>query len=860
MSNSHFGRTSSLTLLIGSMPVPQRSALGGFARLIAAALGDLEFAVRGLRRSPGLTLTVILSLCLGVGANVAVFTAIDRVFLQAPPGIAKPEQMRRLYARIFYTRGPDYGATGRVMPNLSTRDLQELSEATRGVAQLAGNYLGYGRQLNGSGPRVRTTYVSPGYFDLLGVRPALGRFFAPDEDRITGEPMPLVVLSHSFWRNQFGSDSAIVGNTLRLDDEDFTVIGIASREFEGVDLEVTDLWVPLTNLARGDVTFLRVIARLEPDASDAQLNQLLATGFRRARAHDPEIADSSSVFAGSFFAARGPGLVGVGGMSSTGALLAGDRIRGMSDRSVALLPRLGLLGFVVLVIATANVAGLLLMRALRRRREIGIRVALGVPVGRLMTQLITESVLLALIAGGFALVVANATGGLLRAQLSTLRWTDTIVDHRAAFLGLGIAAVAGLAAGLAPALFAFRSDVITLLRSQSGITLAGNGMRTALLVTQAALCTALLASGGTFLQSLRRATEFDHGFDHERIIQVGIQARSADAEQELAKARERLRTTPRVVAVGRALTPLAQLGLQSKVGPNAGDTVGVGLRGPSVEFVDPEFMQAAGFRAVAGRLLTPSDNFDMVTILTESLALRLFPAGDVLGRCVYVREPASPCREIIGVVRDLKWDVAAPALYRAFVPLPQAWIMPPRALIPNFLYVRLSDAATAADVARLRSILAGALPHPEDVSIQRMTSMMAPQLRPWRVAAALFIVLGSLGLGAAAAGIYGLVGYDVTQRSREIGVRVALGATSRRIMQLVIATGLRVVVLGIGAGLLVAFGIGRVMLSLLFGTTPFDPLVLAVTIVVLVLAAVLASLLPAWRASRLNPAELLSSE
>jgi predicted permease len=825
-----------------------------------ATLRDLEFAVRGLRRSPGLTLTIILSLCLGVGANVAVFTAIDRVFLQAPPGIAKPEQMRRLYARIFYTRGPDYGATGRVMPNLSTRDLQELSEATRGVARLAGNYLGYGRQLNGNGPRVRTTYVSPGYFDLLGVRPALGRFFAPDEDRITGEPTPLVVLSHSFWRSQFGSDSAIVGNTLRLDDEDFTVIGIASREFEGVDLEVTDLWVPLTSLARGDVTFLRVIARLEPDASDAQLNQLLATGFRRARAHDADIADGSSVFASSFFAAKGPGLVGVGGMSSSGALLAGDRIRGMSDRSVALLPRLGLLGLVVLIIATANVARLLLMRALRRRREIGIRVALGVPVGRLMTQLITESMLLALIAGGLALVVANATGGLLRAQLSTLRWTDTIVDHRAALLGLGIAALAGLAAGVAPALFAFRADVITLLRSSSGITLTGSGMRTGLLVTQAALCTALLASGGTFLQSLRRATSFDHGFDHERIIQVGIPARDANAEEELARARERLRVTPGVVAVGRTLTPLAQLGMQSKVGPNGSDTVGVGLRGPSLEFVDPEYMQAAGFRAVAGRLLTPDDNFALVTILTESLALRLFPAGDALGRCVYVREPSSPCREIIGIVRDLTWDVAAPSLYRAFVPLPQAWTIPPRALIPNFLYVRLSDAAAAADVARLRSILAGALPHPEEVSIQRMTSMMAPQLRPWRVAAALFIVLGSLGLVAAAAGIYGLVAYDVTQRSREIGVRVALGATSRRIVQLVIATGLRVVVLGIGAGLLVAFGIGRVMLSLLFGTTPFDPVVLVVTVVVLVVAAVLASLLPAWRASRLNPAELLSSE
>ena len=820
---------------------------------------DVTYAVRGLARSPVLTLTIILSLCLGVGANVAVFTAIDRVFLQAPPGVKNPETLRRLYARIFYNRGPDYGPTGRVMPNLSTRDLQVLTETMRGTARLAGNYLGNGKRLNGDA-RVRTTYVSPGYFELLGIRPSLGRFFAPDEDRITGAPMPVVVLSHAFWRNQFGGDSTVVGRSLKLDDESYTVIGIASREFEGIDLEVTDLWTPLTNLAGGNVTFLRVIARLEPGASDAVLNELLATGFRRARANDPDVADSSRVFASSLFAARGPELVGVGGTSVSGAVIPGDRIRGMSDRSVALLPRLALLGAIVLIIATANVASLLLMRALKRRREIGIRVALGIPVRRLVAQLITESMLLAGVAGGIALVVANATGSLLRAQLSSLRWTDTIVDHRAAWFGLGVAAMAGLAAGAAPALFALRADVSTLLRSSSGVSLSGNRMRTYLLVTQAALCTALLATGGTFLQSLRRATSFDHGFDHERIIQVGVPAHDADAEVQLARAAERLRAAPGVISVGRALTPLAHLGLMSKVGPNASDTIGVGLRGPSLEFVDSAFMHAAGFRPVAGRLLSVDDNFAMVTVLTESLARALFPAGDVLGRCVHVREPSSPCREIVGVVRDVKWDVAAPSVYRAFVPLPQAWAIPPRALIPNYLYVRVSETATPGDVARLRSVLTTVLPHPDELSMQRMTVMLAPQLQPWRVAAVLFLVLGSLGLVAAAVGIYGLVAYDVTQRSREVGVRIALGATSRKIVQLVIATGLRVVLMGIGAGLLVAFGLGRVMLSLLFGTTPFDPVVLAVTVVVLVLSAILASLVPAWRASRLNPAELLSTE
>ncbi len=830
------------------------------ARHLQAVRYDLTFAIRGLARSPGLTLTIIVSLSLGVGANVAVFTAIDRVFLQGPPGVTRPDQMRRLYGRIFSVRGMNYGATGRVMNNLSTRDLQVLAEATRGTARLAGDHLGYAGRLNGLSRRTGMTYVSPGYFELLGIRPALGRFFAPDEDRITGAPMPVVVLSHAFWQSALGGDSTIIGHPLRLDDETYTVIGVAAREFEGIELEVTDLWLPLTNIAGGNITFLRIIARLEPGATDAKLNQLLATGFRRSRASDPDVADSSLAFAASFFAARGPGLVGVFGMLANGTPFVGTRIRGMSENSIALLPRLGLLGVVVLIIATTNVASLLLMRALRRRREIGIRVALGIPMGRLLGQLIMESVLLAFIAGGIALAVANATGGLLRAQLSTLRWTETIIDHRAALLGLGVAALAGMAAGIAPAIFAMRTDVITSLRSSSGITPVGSGMRTALLVTQAALCTALLASGGTFLQSLRRATEFDHGFDHERLIQVAIPARDADAETELARTTERLRATPGVVAVGRTFTPLGTLGMTSKVGPNASDTIGVGLRGPSLEFVDPEFMRAAGLRAVAGRLLTPADNFATVIVITESLARALFPSGNAVGGCVHVREPASPCREIVGVARDLHWFLAAPPFYRAYVPLPQAWTTPPRALIPNFLYVRLSDVAVPADVARLRSTVAQLLRHPEELTIQRVTVLLAPQLQPWRVAAILFLVLGSLGLVAAAAGIYGLVAYDVTLRRREIGVRLALGAPSSRIASFVVNAALRVVIMGIGVGLLIAFGVGRVMMSLLFGTSPFDPIVLGLTVLVLVAAAALASLVPVWRALRVNPAVALSAD
>jgi predicted permease len=434
------------------------------------------------------------------------------------------------------------------------------------------------------------------------------------------------------------------------------------------------------------------------------------------------------------------------------------------------------------------------------------------------------------------------------------------VDQRVIWLSMLAAVIAGVSAGVAPAFLALRMDVSSALKTGAGSTFTGGDLRTPLLVTQAALCTALLACGGTFLQSLRRASAFDRGFDPARTIQLAIPASHANAESELARLAERLRAVPDVDVVGRTYTPIGQIGMASKVGPTASDTIGLGARGPSLEFVEPAFLRAAGMRVVSGRLMTPGDDFAMVAVLNESLARALFPQRNAVGACVHVREPSSPCREIIGVVRDVRWDVTVPATYRAYVPLPQAWTVPNRALIPNYLYVRLRSAALPADVARLRALVTPLMAYPAELSIQRLSELLAPQLRPWRIAAVLFLLFGALGLIAAATGIYGLVAYDVVQRSRDIGVRMALGATRARIVQQVIGTGLRLVLAGIGFGILVALGVGRVMASLLFETTPFDPTALSVTAIVLSGAAILASLMPAWRASRLNPAALLSTE
>jgi hypothetical protein len=300
--------------------------------------------------------------------------------------------------------------------------------------------------------------------------------------------------------------------------------------------------------------------------------------------------------------------------------------------------------------------------------------------------------------------------------------------------------------------------------------------------------------------------------------------------------------------------------MMSKVGPSFRDTIGVGPLGPSLDFVEPDYMRAAGFRAVAGRLLTVDDNHTRVAVLNEALVKALFPDGKAIGRCVHVREPQSPCREVVGVVRDVRWDVTKPPILRVYVPLVQAWTAPPRALIPNYLVVRMRAAVTPADVARLRNTVRPMLDAGSDLDVYPIAELLEPQIRPWRVAAALFLILGVLGLAAAAAGIYGLVAYDVAQRSRELGVRIALGATSMSIIRLVVGGGLRVVLIGAAAGTVVAVIAGRVVASLLFAATPYDPVVLVATALTLALAAILASLVPAGRAIRVDPIIALSCE
>jgi putative ABC transport system permease protein len=366
------------------------------ARLVEMSYQDMMYAVRGLSRSPGMTAAIILTLGLGVGANAAIFSALDRVFFQAPPGVTDPDGIWRLYAqRISRLRPSD--SAGQITPFLRTRDLLDLQQAAGGTAQLVGYDLDRGTRLEPSHQQVRTTFVSPGYFEVVGVRPALGRFFAPDENRVPGPPSPAIVISDAYWRHQFASAPDVVGKTLRVDETTYTIVGVAPPDFEGLELEVTDLWAPLNNVQGGDISWLRVVARVEHGRDPGVVAQRLTRQYRAAHLGDPDVGDRSTIITAPILASRGPALAGV----------SVHRIPGMSERSLALLTRLAGVGFVVALIAIANVASLLLMRAMRRQREIAVRLALGISRTRLLAQLVTESVILAVMAGAAALAAAS---------------------------------------------------------------------------------------------------------------------------------------------------------------------------------------------------------------------------------------------------------------------------------------------------------------------------------------------------------------------------------------------------------------------------------------------------------------------
>jgi len=517
-----------------------------------------------------------------------------------------------------------------------------------------------------------------------------------------------------------------------------------------------------------------------------------------------------------------------------------------------------------LVIACANVANLLLARALRRRREIAVRLALGVSRGRLVMQLLTESLLLAVIGGVAGMMIAQWGGALMqRALLGQTYAASALTDPRVVLVAAALALAAGLLTGLAPVLQARRTDIAATLKAgarEGAGTTHGSRVRIALLVAQAALSVALLVCAGVFVRSLFNVQRVRLGFDADQLLYVQIISRgeNVDSARYVALREqlvERARAVPGVENAARALTvPFWQNWTRAVFieGIDTATRIGEVM---SLQAGSPELFQTMGTRVVRGRGISRDDRATapLTMVVNESMAKRAWPNEDPLGKCVRLDEATEPCRTVVGIAEDIRTNSLTEPRMHYYVSSEQ--------FIPTQggLFVRTHGAAGERSET-VRRALQQLMPGVSYLTVTPMSTIMAPRTRSWRLGATMFAVFGGLALSLAAIGLYSVIAYNVTQRMHEMGVRVALGAEARDVVRLIVREASMVVVPGIGLGAIVALFGGRWLKPLLFDVSPADPAVFVVVVVTLIAVAIAASWTPALRAARVDPTQALRAD
>ena len=809
-----------------------------------ALVQDLRYAARTLRRAPTFTLVAVLSLALGIGANVAIFRLIDAVVLRPLPGIVRPETLVEL--------------TGRSLSYPAVRAMQE-SGIFAGLAGYRSRTMSLG---TGDGTAVIDGgIVSGDYFRLLGARPALGRTFAADEDR-PGVRTPVVVLSHAFWQRQFGGDPRVVGRMVRINGAPFTVIGVGPRGFRGTRVALSpDLWMPINawpltavgSYAALDIDdagwgWMSAVARLRPGDTPAQAQERLRAVMLD---HDGRLDDGPG----------GPPIPRLRPALASAAAL-GDSGPG-ADRFVLVLA--AVVGL-TLLIACANLAGLMLARAARRQRELGVRLALGAGRGRLVRQLLTESLALAAL-GGLAGLAVGVLGGRLLTSFALpggieLASLGSDLSGRMVLAAVALTLCSAALFGLLPALQASRPDLVHALRT-GGQPPARTRLRSALVVAQLALCLVLLAGAGLFVRSLRAALGADTGYETRRVavalVNTGLQRYdNVRSTTFYAALRERLAARPGVDAVALAAwLPLTgdENVFSFRVPPTGGDTTT--HRTLRVNLVSPDYFRVVGVPLRAGRDFTERDvaSAPTVAVVNETMARRYWPGGRAVGGRLQLGQVDVT---VVGVVRDAGYvelgEAPGPFVY---LPIAQS----PEDVLSNQVAVVARTDGRPADLVPALREAARALDR--DVPVLEATTfdaLLAQLLLPQRLAATLLGLFGALTLLLAAIGVYGVIAYAVGQRTREIGIRIALGAPRRRVLGDVLGQGARLVGAGVAIGLALALAAGRVVAAFLYGIGADDPWAFAASALVLGLVALLATYLPARRASRVDPSAALRME
>lgn len=813
---------------------------------------DLAYAWRSVRRSPGFTVMVVLTLALGVGLNAATFSVIDQLYLRPPAAVAHPGEVRRVWIESFRVAGRTSSTGEAVNFPMFRAAAAAYGDTSRfaAVTRISDLRLGGTR----AGPLVDIVYATSNYFDVLGIRPLLGRFFTGAEDQI-GAPRTIVV-SHALWRTHLGADSSIVGRAIVLDTTRFTVLGVAPEGFTGIDIDPAHLWTPMRTypqmawlqgkLFESERMYIfRGFYRRASARPDGAFERLASLRLRElSRQHWPVNPDTLlNVLTGPVLEARGPGDAG---------------------QEFIITTRLGGVAIIVLLIACANVVNLLLARATDRRREIAVRLALGISRARLVRLLTTETVLLALLAATAALLTAWWGGGALRALLlPEVEWTGSAMHWRVIVFTIGVAVAAGALAGLIPALQFSNPRLTRALKD--GVDAPARRrftLRSSLLVTQAALSVMLLAGAGLFVRSLRNVQEIDIGYDAGQLLfgrvafDPGQAPPFAVRAEKVRAVQERLIGRPGVE--GAALAGLEPMrGLSFKTFYWGSDSShGIRKDFPTYMAVTPGFFRVAGIRLVRGRLFDAGAAGSHQVMINDAMAKQLWPDRDALGECLRFGTRDASCHVVTGIVETVNQRGVIES------PQPQYYLPAGSSEAPEpatALVVRARAGGEAVAAREVASLLQQEFPAGYPV-VTPMLETLQSEYRPWKVGAALFTGCGLLALAVVLVGIYSSISYSVSQRRREFGVRMALGAQMKDILHLVLTEGLRVVLVGIAVGIGLGLAAGKLIAALLFGVQPNDPSTMLMVSSALLTVAGLAALMPAWRASRVDPAVSLRAD
>jgi len=806
-------------------------------------LRDLRYAARGLVRTPGFTVAVIAILALGIGINATMFGVVDTLFLKPPSGVHHAGGV----ARIFVTRhGGPMGTFTQASSSFPTyADFRDHVDGFAQVAAVTTRDMSLGR--GSAAKQIRTSAVSHQYFPLLEVHPALGRFFGPEEDRVGAEPV--AVLTYGFWQRQFGGDRAILGRPLQIGSLTYTVIGVGPEGFGGINLAAADLFLPISVAVKDFASpealtsrnwwWMQSIVRLRPGvALPAVVEQ--ATATFRAGSPDPDDS-TATVVLGPIQEARGPAASSEARVSAWILFVAG----------------------VVLLIACANVANLLLARGVNRRRELAVRAGLGAGRGGLIRMLLSESLLLAFLGGGAAIVMAVWGGAAARAfLLPDLPGDAQLVDGRVLLFTLVAVLLTTVLAGVVPAVHASRADVADALKSGGRATTRGSRTRAVLLSAQVAMTLVLLVGAGLFVRSLRNVQSLDLGFDTDKVLSASVNLRTMglsrqDANATYLRLMDRLAGLPGVEHAAAAMGTPFNYAYASEVETGSGDSIpSLGTGGPYYAGVSAEYFQSLGVGIARGRGLNAGDvaGSEPVTVVNATMARLVWPGKDALGQCLRFAEEKF-CRRVVGVAKDARrGSVIEDETMQYYLPLAQ---MGDNAQI-NALFVRTrGPAGDMREAVRRELQAAGDLPF---ANVESLADQVAPQLRSWSLGAAAFTAFGLLALVIAATGIFAVLAYSVSQRTQEIGVRVALGAEAGHVVRMIVGQGLRAATVGVVLGGVGAYALARAIASLLYGVQATDPAVFGVVVALLIAVAIMASYLPARRAARVDPMVALRHE